>query len=330
MRKVRFATIGTSFITEWFLAGASHDERFVYEAVYSRDEERGRAFASRYGVGKVYTSLDELLSDEAIDAVYVASPNALHYEHTMACLAAGKHVLCEKAFASNARQAEDMCHLSREKGLSLMEAMKTTHSGTFKRVIEALPRIGTIRRYFACYCQYSSRYDRFKSGIILNAFRSELSNGSLMDIGVYGVYPMVTLFGKPSRVEASCYKLHTGVDGQGTVRCEYDGFDAVILHSKVADGSLPSEIQGEKGRIIIDRINTIDTARIVWRDGSVEDISVPHPADDMCSELTAFIDMIERGDVEHDINTHSRTIEVMRIMDTAREQCGVRYPSDVK
>jgi hypothetical protein len=62
----------------------------------------------------------------------------------------------------------------------------------------------------------------------------------------------------------------------------------------------------------------------------VEDISVPHPADDMCSELTAFIDMIERGDVEHDINTHSRTIEVMRIMDTAREQCGVRYPSDVK
>ncbi|MBO4962063.1 MAG: Gfo/Idh/MocA family oxidoreductase [Flavobacteriales bacterium] len=330
MKKVRFATIGTSFITEWFISGARCDERFVYEAVYSRDEAKGKDFAERYGVEKVYTSLEEMYADDDIDAVYVASPNACHYNHTMMALRAGKHVLCEKAFASNARQAEEMCRLSREKGLSLMEAMKTTHSATFANVMAAVPRIGTIRRYFASYCQYSSRYDRFKNGIILNAFRPELSNGSLMDIGVYGLYPMVVLFGEPKCIDASCHKLHTGVDGQGTVRCEYDGFDAVVIHSKIANGSLPSEIQGEDGRIIIDRINTIDTARIEWRDGRVEDISAPHPSDDMCSEITSFIDMIEKGEIEHSINTHKRTIDVMHIMDTSRKQCGVSYPSDVK
>ena len=90
MKKVRFATIGTSFITEWFVSGARCDERFVYEAVYSRDEAKGKDFAERYGVEKVYTSLEEMYADDDIDAVYVASPNACHYNHTMMALRAGK------------------------------------------------------------------------------------------------------------------------------------------------------------------------------------------------------------------------------------------------
>ncbi|MDD4820527.1 MAG: Gfo/Idh/MocA family oxidoreductase [Flavobacteriales bacterium] len=328
MKKVRFVTVGTSFITDWFLQGAMCDHRFECAGIFSRNEATGREFATKHGVGKVYTSLDDVAQDTSVDAVYVASPNALHYEHTVFFLSHGKHVLCEKAFASNATQVRKMTLLAQEKGLSLMEAMKTTHSATFASVKEHLPQIGQVRRYFASYCQYSSRYDRFKQGIILNAFRPELSNGSLMDIGVYGLYPMVALFGKPKSVTVSAQLLHTGVDGQGTLVCHYDDMDGVVLHSKIADSSLPSEIQGEKGRIIIDRINTIDTARIEYKDGRVEDISRPHPQHDMVSEVSAFITMIENGAVENKINTFENSIIVMEIMDAARNECGVKYPSD--
>ena len=133
---------------------------------------------------------------------------------------------------------------------------------------ENLPKIGRVRRYFASYCQYSSRYDRFKNGDVANAFRAEFSNGSLMDNGVYGVYPMVALFRSAAVRALGCGAAAYGVDGQGTLVCRYDGMDAVVVHSKIADSSLPSEIQGENGRIVIDRINAIDSAWIIFRDGT--------------------------------------------------------------
>ena len=328
MKKVRFATIGTSAITELFLKGAVLEPRFEYAGAYSRDAGNALRFAREHGAGRHFSSLEELAACEDIDAVYVASPNSLHFGHTMAMLEGGKHVLCEKAFASNARQVDVMCRTARERGLALMEAMKTTHSPTFARVAENLPKIGRVRRYFASYCQYSSRYDRFKNGDVANAFRAEFSNGSLMDIGVYGVYPMVALFGRPQYVLSDAVLLHTGVDGQGTLVCRYDGMDAVVVHSKIADSSLSSEIQGENGRIVIDRINAIDSARIIFRDGTQEDISAPHERYDMVYELSAFIGMIERGEVSHGVNSHENSLAVMEVMDRARKQNGIVYPAD--
>ncbi len=102
-----------------------------------------------------------------------------------------------------------------------------------------------------------------------------------MDIGVYGVYPMVALFRSAAVRALGCGAAAYGVDGQGTLVCRYDGMDAVVVHSKIADSSLPSEIQGENGRIVIDRINAIDSAWIIFRDGTQEDISAPHERYDM-------------------------------------------------
>ena len=107
--------------------------------------------------------------------------------------------------------------------VTLMEAMKPILTPNFRSVRENLGRLGTIRRYFSCYCQYSSRYDKFKEGVVLNAFRPELSNGAMMDIGIYTVYPMVVLFGRPKKIDASGIVLSSGADGQGAVNFEYEG-----------------------------------------------------------------------------------------------------------
>lgn len=334
--KTRFLTVGTSAIAEQFLRGAHGDPRFAHTAAYSRHEDPARAFLSRTAEAagteneppRIFTDLDEAARSDAFDAAYIASPNSLHFEQTMLLLSHGKHVLCEKPFASDSRQVRAMCALAREKGLTLMEAVKTTHTPTFAAIRAALPQIGPVRRYFASYCQYSSRYDRFKAGGSAPVFSAEFSGGSLVDIGIYGLYPLIVWFGPPEKVEANALKLRSGVDGQGSVTCRYPDMEAVVIHSKITDSSLPSEIQGEAGRIVIDRINAIDRAHIEFRDGTTQDLSAPHEQHDMVYELSAFIDTVEAGRTEHPINSFENSLAVMEIMDQARRQNGIVYPTD--
>ena len=335
--RIRFLTVGTSAITDLFLRGAHLDPRFEHAAVFSRREETAADFARKHNVALTFTSLEQAARSDAFDAAYIASPNSVHFEQTMLLLEHGKHVLCEKPFASNVRQARQMCGMAREKGLSLMEAMKTTFSPTFARIRAELPRIGPVRRYFASYCQYSSRYDKFKEGIVLNAFKPELSNGAMMDIGIYTVYPMVVLFGRPKKIDASGIVLSSGADGQGAVNFEYEGMNATVLYSKIANSSLPTEIQGEEGNITLDRINIIRevkyTPRLVATSGKgpsaePQDISAVTDNDEYYYEVAEFIDLVLSGKRQSVINSHEHSLITLEIIDEVRRQLGIRYPAD--
>ncbi len=314
---IRFATIGSGVIVDSFLRGASHDRRFVLQAVYSRTPERAAEFAARYGVGTTFTSLQTLADCPQIDAVYIASPNAFHAPQAIMMMEHGKHVLCEKPLAPSLAEGEAMVRAARANGVVLMEAMKTTLMPNFAQVRNALPRIGTVRRYFAQFCQYSSRYDRFKAGEVCNAFRAGLGNGSLRDLGVYGLAPLVHLFGMPQSLQASGTLLSTGVDGQGTLVLTYPGMEAVVMFSKISDSFLPSEIQGEKGRILIGKLSTMSRPSLELGDGTTEDLSVPVMEDDMYYELKEFIDTIEAGSGESPVNTHRKSLDVLCLVDEA-------------
>ncbi len=329
IKPVKFGVIGTSKITEWFLKGASKVEGFELTAVYSRNKENGITFAKKYGVEAVFTDLEEMAKSPLIDGVYIASPNALHGEQAILFLKNKKHVLCEKAFASNTKQVINMIEAARENDVVLMEAMKTTLLPNFKVVKDNLHRIGEVRRYFASYCQYSSRYDKYKEGIVLNAFKPELSNGALMDIGVYCIHPMVNLFGRPNEIKANSVFLDSGVDGEGSALFKYDDMDAVVMYSKIANSYLPSEIQGEDGSIIIDRIGNFERVRIRFRNGSEEDLSIHHITEDMCYEVQEFIDLINKGKMESQINSLEVSRIVMETMDEIRKQVGLVFPADI-
>lgn len=339
MEKVRFGIVGTNFISDWVIAGARQDARFEVTVVYSRKQETADAFAAKHGIPHTYTSLEEMASSPLIDAVYIASPNFLHAEQSILCMQHGKHVLCEKPLASNAHEARAMIAASEQYGVTLMEAMKPTLTPNFRAVQANLKRVGTIRRYFSAYCQYSSRYDKFKEGIVLNAFRPELSNGAMMDIGVYTIYPMVVLFGKPKRIQASGILLSSGVDGQGAVNFSYDGMNATVLYSKIANSSLPTEIEGEEGNIQLDRVNIISRVtfqpRVAAASGrgtvvEPEDISVAAERDEYYYEVAEFIDLVLSGKRESAINSHTNTLLTVEIIDEVRRQLGVVYPADSK
>lgn len=337
MNKIRFGVVGTNFITDWVIAGAREDARFELAAVCSRTKERAEEFAAKHNIPHIFTSLKEMAASDKVDAIYIASPNYAHAEQSILCMNNGKHVLCEKPMATNAREARRMVECSRKNGVALMEAMKSTLSPNFLAAKANLNRIGTPRRYFASFCQYSSRYDKFKDGVVLNAFRPELANGAMMDIGVYTIYPLVVLFGKPQAINAQGVVLSSGVDGQGAVNMQYDGLNATVLYSKIANSQLPAEIEGEDGNILIDRIQTPVDVRFYSRQAPAsghekrtegELLSQPEEHNEYYYEVKEFIDLIEQGRVESEINSHENSITTLEIIDEVRRQLGVSYPAD--
>lgn len=336
-QKVRFGVVGTNFITDWVIAGARQDERFELTAVCSRKQETADAFAVKHQIPFTFTSLEEMAKSTLIDAVYIASPNFMHASQSILCMSHGKHVLCEKPFASNALEAQEMIAASKRYNVTLMEAMKPTLTPNFLSAKKNLERVGTVRRYFSCYCQYSSRYDKFKEGVVLNAFNPGLSNGAIMDIGIYTIYPMVVLFGAPQKIEATGIVLSSGADGQGAVNFQYEGMNATVLYSKIADSSLPTEIQGEAGNIILDRINLIGNVTYIPRmpassgkgpKAEPENISAVTGKDEYYYEVAEFIDLVLAGKRESAINSHTHSLITLQIIDEIRRQLGVVYPAD--
>ena len=337
MRKIRFGVIGTNNISDWVIAGGRQDERFELVAVCSRTQERADEFAAKHNIPHTFTSLEEMASSPLIDAVYIATPNYVHAEQSILCMNHGKHVLCEKPFASNAREVKQMIEAAQRNNVTLMEAMISTLNPNFIIAKEKLKDLGTIRRYFASYCQYSSRYDKFKEGIILNAFKPELSNGAVMDIGIYTIYPMVALFGKPQKIEAQGIVLHTGADGQGAVNFQYDGMNATVLYSKIANSALPTEIEGEAGNLLLDKIHItkqVDfiprqvTAQGKEQENHCQSIGLPLDKSEYYYEMAEFMNLIEQGKQESTLNSWENSLTTLEIIDEIRRQSGVHYPAD--
>jgi predicted dehydrogenase len=339
----RFGIIGTSKITEQFIEATQFVDDVEVVAVYSRNVDTGNAYAAKHNLTFVHTDLTEMANNPSIDAVYIASPNAYHKTHAIQMMQAGKHVLVEKPIASNVAEVTDMIQTAKENQVLLMEAMKSTVQPGFDILRANIAKLGPIRKYIASYCQYSSRYDAFKQGEVMNAFKPELSNGALMDIGVYTLHPLVQLFGEPTSVLAKATMLlkagggiasrHTspnqiGVDGAGSIVLGYEGMEAVVVYSKIANSYLPSEIQGEHAVLLMDQINEPREIKIIDRTGKVEVIAIDNVQHGMMHEVAHFVDCIKTGLSESPINAHVASLGVMRIMDEVRKQIGLSFPAD--
>lgn len=323
---IKFATVGTSFVTRWFLAAAGRCSGVEYAAVYSRNRENAERFAAEYGVSKCYTSLEELAEDPEIDGVYLASPNSLHCEQAVFLMNHGKHVLCEKTIASNSRELALMLRTARENEVVLMEAMRSAFDPGFAAIEENLKKLGTLRKAHFQYCQYSSRYGKFKEGKIENVFNPEFSGGALMDLGVYCVHPMVKLFGRPESILAQAVMLENGADGAGTILAGYGSMQVELSYSKITGSSLPSEIQGEEACMTIGEI--ADPRRLVISryDGTSETIEIQKGERNLNFEIEEWARLIRSGETAEGHNRYS--VMELEVMDEARRQIGLVFPAD--
>lgn len=325
---IRFAVIGTNFITERFLEVAQKCTSLKFEAVYSRSIEKAKQFAQFYGVEKVYDDLEQMAKDKEIDAVYVASPNSLHCEQSVLMLSHKKHVLCEKSIASNSKELALMLKTAKENGVILLEAMRPVFDIGFIEIEKNLYKLGKIRKAMFEYCQYSSRYDNFKKGIIENAFNPKFSNGALMDIGVYCVHSMVKLFGKPNTILSHSLLLQNGIDGEGTILAVYDEMEAVVSYSKISNGTIPSQIQGENATMEILTLPDPKTIVIHYKNGKDEIIEVEKDKNNMLYEVQEWVRLIENNEIENQ-HTASSVLELY-VMDEVRKQAGIVFAADGK
>ena len=193
-----------------------------------------------------------------------------------------------------------------------LEAVRQIYMPGFQAIQENLHKLGTIRRASFSYCKYSSRYDNYKNGIIENAFNPNLSNGSLMDIGVYGVHMLGAFFGMPERIQSAGLKLSNGVDGEGTILAEYAGMLAEVTYSKISDLNIPAQIQGENGTMLIEQMTEPVKLTIISRDGSEEVIELPETEPPMVHEIRKFAELAEAGTVNHKYLENSRIPEKIR------------------
>ena len=232
---ISFATIGTSWITDSFISSAHSTGQWQLSAVYSRDDAKGKDFALKYDDKNVHihTSLAALVSDDKVDAVYIASPNSLHFEHAKACIEARKHVIVEKPAACNSCEFDELCRLSREHSVFFLEAFRHIHEASFDLLRQALHRLGSIYGASFTYASYSSRYNNVLAGETPNIFSLDFAGGSLVDLGVYPISAAIALFGKPNAQSYAPVTIRTGADGGGVVVLKYDDFAVQINASKI-------------------------------------------------------------------------------------------------
>lgn len=291
---MKIATIGTSWITESFIESSKYiDDVYIY-AVYSRSEEKAKAFAEKNGVDKYYFSLDEMLCDKNIDAVYIASPNSKHFEQSKKCLLAGKHVICEKPMVVTSNQLEELYSIADSKNLILLEAMKSMHSDGLDVIKNAIADIGEIRTAQIDFSQHSSKYGAYKRGENPNIFNPSMCTGALMDLGVYCVYFALEIFGEPEKVVSHSDFLESGADCTGTLIFVYNDKTVTITYSKTANGFLGSRILGENGAITINSVSKLTGIKRYYNDGTSEEL---YPVIDenivMSKEIEAFRDFVK-------------------------------------
>ena len=319
---LRIGIIGTSFVSDWICEASQMSENCEITAVYSRDLARGSAYAEKQCIGGCFDDEESFFSSDRFDAVYVASPNILHYRQTLDALNHGKHVLCEKPLAINAAQAERMIQIANEKGLILLEAIRPVHDPFLSALQENLHKVGRIRRATFEFCQYSSRYDRFLADERPNVFEASLGNAALMDLAVYCLHVCVALFGEPRKLSAGASFLPNGTEAAGTMLLDYGEQQTTISYSKVTSSVHPSIVQGEHGTLVFDTLNQPSYLKMLYLGGRSEELFTP-VKNNMVHELNAFSRMVASG--ESTAVFDEQSLRVMRLLDEVRRQIGIDF-----
>ena len=326
MKTMRVGYIGAGNISGQMAETIARMSEVENYAVAARNPERAREFAERWGFSHAYDSYEELLADPDVDLVYVALPHSHHHRWTIAALEAGHHVLCEKAFAANERQAREMIECARERGLLLAEAIWTRYMPS-RKMIEEIVSSGEIGEVTTVAANLGYRVDG-------NARMTDpaLAGGALLDLTVYPLnFASMVLGNRIRRIAASMVPAVTGVDGQDNVMIEYEsGQMASLFSTMYAMTDREGQILGTKGFITVENITNPQVIRVYASDGLTREltreIAVPEQITGYEYELLSCERAIEAGALECPEMPHAETLELMRQMDEIRRQFGVVFP----
>lgn len=292
-----------------------------------RSLDRARELAQAWGIAEVFSDYAAMLEQADVDTVYIAVPNHLHASFTLQALAAGKHVIVEKPFASTDAEVAQVIEEARTRDLLVYEAVSTLYLPNYLRIKEWLPRIGAVKIVTCNYSQYSSRYDAFCAGTVLPAFNPAMSGGALMDLGVYNLNYIMGLFGAPQHV-AYAANVDRGIDTSGVATLDYGAFKAVSICAKDCGAPTTNVIQGTNGYIMQTTPANRCGAVTLHLNDDIEEVFDESPELQWESEFRAFAAGIEAGDRAGCAKKLEHSLAVARVLTEARRQAGVVFPAD--
>jgi len=323
---IKLGFVGTSDITKWVLSAIKDYHDIQLEYICSRSEEKGQQFIQDYNFKYHVTTIDELCQSD-VDAVYIASPNHLHYAQAKQLLTHHKHILLEKPFTTNSKQMEELFILAKKNNLILMEALFTVTLPNFKNLQNLLPKSEKIQKVQISYAKVTSKLESFLQGNTISSLSANSAGGSLMDLGVYALWFAVSLWGAPKNIIVhSTVKLPTNIDGKGQLELIYNNFNVDIVYSKISNDGLDAHIVTENQHIIINNFSQLNRIMILDKD-TIKDHTMIQNNDPYFYEIEEFVKCIH-SKTQSSYNSWECTRIVMNILDEARKQMNIRFADD--
>lgn len=324
-KNLNWAVLGVGVIANEMAQALAKQGKALY-AVANRTHDKAVAFAKKYGVGKVYDSIDEIFTDAAVDVIYITTPHNTHYPFMKRALENGKHLLVEKSITLNSRELDEMITLAAEKNLILAEAMTIWHMPLYKTLWKRISegdfgKVQILTLNFGSFKEYNMR-NRF--------FNLNLAGGALLDIGVYALSIMRSFMAEtPTEILSQWKPSPTGSDEFATLllknSCGQMATVALSMHSKQPKRAV---ISCERGYIEIMEYPRADKAIFVDAEtGAIEEIFAGTKADALFYELADMEQAISSGDASAMKLPYSK--DVMDIMTRLRKNWNLRYPNEI-
>ncbi|MDR0231344.1 MAG: Gfo/Idh/MocA family oxidoreductase [Dysgonamonadaceae bacterium] len=322
---MKVGILATGWIAEKMAITLRHMTGVEMYAVASRSLEKAKDFAKKWGFTHFYGSYEDLIANDQVDLVYIATPHSEHYDNARLCLLKGKPVLCEKAFTGNARQAEELLNLAKEKNIFIAEAIWTRYMPLSKTINEVIASgiIGEPKMLTANLGYPNVHLERIRE--------PKLAGGTLLDLGIYPLNFASMVFGTDIKeIVSSCVKIDTGVDVQNSITLIFnDGKMAVLNSTVLAKTDRQGVISGEKGHIIVENVNNPQRITVVTGDYEmVAQYDCPPQITGYEYQVYAVMEALENGWIESPDMPHAETLRMMRLMDGLRKEWGVHYPFD--
>jgi predicted dehydrogenase len=326
MEPIRWGILGAGVIADLVSADIASSPGSEIVAVAARDASRAAAFAAARGIPRSYGSYAELVADEDMDVVYIATTHAQHHEHAVLALRAGKPVLVEKAFTLNARQARDVVAEARARKLFCMEAMWTRLNPLLRQAV-ALTEAGAIGDVLAVRADLSKLFPYDPTHRLYDL---AAGGGALLDLGVYPATVVWMFLGRPDEVQALGTLAPTGADVTVTQQWRYDrGPIAHLFCTAAGPSPFGGLVNGSDGWISIEpRLHRPDRI-VVHRGGDTEVIKEdPIPGNGYLLEVQEVERCLREGRTESEHIPLDDTVAILEVLDEVRRQLGVRYPAD--
>ncbi len=322
-RPVRFGIVGAGSIARRFAQSLAHVPGAMLAGAWARRADATAAFCETYG-GTPAASLDALLASD-LDAVYIATLHDSHAQYTLAALAAGKAVLCEKPAALNAAQLDTVLHAARDAGLLFMEAMKPPFFPLYRQLRAHLrdDPIGEIRLVRAGCASSSVPEDH-------SVYRLDRAGGALLDIGIYEAFLAVDWLGAARDVQTLGRVGATGVDLFASLNSVHaNGGIAQLFCGLDVMGRGDALIAAAGGHVTIhEKWWNPARATIRYADGRTVELDAPVEGGGLNYETAHFCDLLRAGETESPIMTHDHSRQMIAMTDAARAMLGVRYSGE--